>query len=82
MFGGLSSLTSGWIWSSSFCVAIPRVIVTGSLPMGFIVWPLTVRGVTREGSRLSLWSPSSSTISVYTCDGDVCPRVGKGFDGR
>ena len=35
-----------------------------SLPMGFIVWPPTVRGVTREGSWLSLWSPSSSTMSV------------------
>ena len=32
--------------------------------MGFMVWPLTVRGVTWEGSRLSLWSPSSSTMSV------------------
>ena len=38
--------------------------MTGSLPMGFMVWPLTVRGVTWEGSRLSLWSPSSSTMSV------------------
>ena len=41
---------------SSLYVAWPSVILTGSLPIGVILWPLTVRGVTREGSRLSLWS--------------------------
>ena len=36
----------------------PTVIFTGNLPMGYILCPLTVRGVTGEGRRLSLWSPS------------------------
>ena len=39
-------------------------MVTGRVPIGAIFWPLTVRGVTCEGSRLSVWSPSSCMISV------------------
>ena len=48
----------------SSCVVPPGVMVTGRVPIGAIFWPLTVLGVTREGSRLSVWSPSSCTMSV------------------
>ena len=34
------------------------VILTGNLPMGLSLCPLTVRGVMCDGKRLSLWSPS------------------------
>ena len=46
---------------------LPTVILTGSLPMGYILCPLTVRGVTCDGRRLSLWSLSCSiTFSPAT----------------
>ena len=52
--------------------------MTGSLLMGFMVWPLTVHGVTREGSKLSLWSPSSSTVSVPATEMSA-PESGRGL---
>ena len=48
----------------SFSVLPSSVTVTGRVPRGAIFWLLTVWGVTCDGRRLSLWSPSSSTMSV------------------
>lgn len=40
---------------------LPTEIVTGILPSGEILCPLTVRGATLDGSKLLLWSPNAVT---------------------
>ena len=42
----------GYMCDSSLCMWLPILICTGSLPMGVIIWPLTVRGVIWDGSKL------------------------------
>ena len=52
--------------------------VTGSLPMGCILWPLTALGVTLEGSRLFLCSPKCFMTSVPATEMSV-PKLGRVF---
>ena len=55
--------TPGYMWRSSWYVFVLSVIVTGSLPSGVMLKPLTVLGLMSEGNMLSMcWLNISSTF--------------------
>jgi len=71
-------LTSEYMCRSSLYVISPSVSVTSSLPMGCILWPLTARGVTLEGSRLYLCLPKCFMAYVPATEMSA-PRLGRVF---
>ena len=56
------------MWRSSWYVCVPSVIVTGCLPSGVMLKPLTVLGLMSEGNMLSTYWPNISSTFGLAAD--------------